>query len=151
MNESLRNLADGARLVVHKTSPAEIAELLAVADRDLADCESNELSSGNLLSIAYSAALVCAKIALAAVGYRAGHQSAHYWTVQSLRYTLGLDRMLVEQLNAFRKKRNVSDYERVGAVTEGEASEMLQLAKLLRSKTEQWLRSTYPYLLASGD
>ncbi len=141
-------MADGVRLATHETSPAEIAELLAVADRDLQDCIDGRLSADNLLSIAYSAGLVCAKIALAAAGYRAGHQSAHYWTIQSLKHTLGLDRMLVDRLDAFRKKRNVSDYEMVGAVTDREADEMLELAKFLRSKVEDWLRSRYPGLLA---
>jgi hypothetical protein len=49
-------------------------------------------------------------------------------------------------LDKFREKRNISDYERAGLVTEQEAKEMMALAKQLRHDVEQWLRTHYPEL-----
>jgi hypothetical protein len=54
---------------------------------------------------------------------------------------------LITQLDKFRKKRNISDYERAGAVSEQEAKEMFALAENLRNEVEKWLRSNYPELL----
>ena len=65
---SLTNWRDNGWLVEHKTSPQEISDLLNVADRDLADCESPGLSPDWQLSIAYNAALQTATAALAAWG-----------------------------------------------------------------------------------
>jgi hypothetical protein len=48
---SLTNWRDNGWLVEHKTSPQEISDLLNVADRDLADCESPGLSPDWQLSI----------------------------------------------------------------------------------------------------
>ena len=57
-------------LVEHTTSTAEIGELLAIADRDLADCRVQGLSPEWRLNIAYNAALQASTAALAACGYR---------------------------------------------------------------------------------
>jgi len=55
----------------HKTSTQEISDLLALVDRDLADCQLSELSPDWRLNIAYNAALQAATAALATAGYRA--------------------------------------------------------------------------------
>lgn len=67
--------------------------------------------------------------ALFASGYRAGRMSHHYRVIQSLEYTIGADTGTIAQLDHFRKKRNISDYERSGVASEQEASEMHELAK----------------------
>gem|GEM_PF-4741065 len=43
-------------LIEHTTSPQEIADLLGVADRDIADCKAPGLSPDWKLNIAYNAA-----------------------------------------------------------------------------------------------
>jgi len=85
--------------------------------------------------------------ALAASGYRAGREAHHYRAIQSLAFTIGASTDLVDQLDSFRKKRNVSDYERAGAVSEQEAREMLALAKTLRETVTAWLRNNHPELI----
>lgn len=134
-------------LVPHRTSPGEIADLLAIADRDLRDCEAPKLSEDWRLAIAYNAALQCATAALAAAGYRAGRQSHHHRVIQSLAHTIGADAALVAQLDAYRKKRNIGDYERAGSVSQTEASEMAVLARRLRRQVEAWLRRNHPELM----
>ena len=108
-------------LIKHETSSQEIADLLGVADRDLADCQSPNLSPDWRLNIAYNAALQLATAALAAAGYRPSRESHHYRVIQSLALTIGADADLVETFDQFRKKRNIGGYERAGLVTDQEA------------------------------
>ena len=118
-----------------------------MADRDLAESRTAGLSPDWKLSIAYNAALQLATAALAVSGYRATHEGQHYRVIQSLALTIGIRSEIVIQFDAFRKKRNISDYQRAGAVSAQEAEEMYALAKDLRSKVESWLKENHPELL----
>jgi len=134
-------------LVEHRTSRQEISDLLNMADRDLVQSQTSHLSPDRQLSIACNAALQAATAALAAAGYRAARQAHHYRVIQSLAFTIKADRGMIEQLDKFRKKRNIGSYERAGAVSELEVKEMLALASNLRAEVEKWLRSNHPELL----
>jgi len=144
MNVSLNDWLANGWLVEHHSSPHEIAELLEVADRELADFQIPNLSSDWKLGIAYNAGLQAANAALAASGYRDSHNSHHYRVIQSLTYTIGADTQMVNQFDRFRKKRNIGGYERAGTVSDMEAEEIFILAKNLRRDVEKWLRSTHP-------
>jgi hypothetical protein len=144
---SLEDWLNSGWLARHKTSSQEISDLLAAADRDLADCQTSGLSPDWRLNIAHNAVIVSATAALAACGYRASREAQHYRLIQSLRHTIGASRDLINQLDAFRKKRNIGGYERAGAVSEHEADEMLRLAKQLRESLESWLRANHLNLL----
>ena len=144
---SLQDWLKNSWLVEHKSSPQEIADLLGVADRDLADCKSEGLSTDWRMNIAYNAALQAATVALAAAGYRAARDAHHYRVIQSLAYTIGADIKLIAQFDQFRKKRNIGGYERAGLVSDAEADEMVALAKRLRKEVETWIRTNFPQLL----
>jgi hypothetical protein len=77
-----------AWLTEHQSSPEELADLLAVIDRDLRDCRSPGLSPDWQMSIAYNAALQAALAGLAAEGYRVARESHHFRAIQSLALTL---------------------------------------------------------------
>jgi HEPN domain-containing protein len=134
-------------LVKYQPDRREVRELLGIADRAIADAEVKGISPDARLSIAHNAALQLAIAALAATGYRAGHEAHHYRAIQSLAFTIGASVDLVDQLDSFRKKRNISDYERGGAVSEQEAREMLALAKSLRETVRAWLKKNHPELI----
>ena len=51
-----------------------------------------------------------------------------------------LDSKTIDQLDAFRRKRNISDYEMIGMVSEQEVSEMVALAQELRGIVAEWLK-----------
>ncbi len=144
---SLQDWLKSRWLIKHQTSRQEIVDLLGMADRDLVQCRTPTLSPDWQLNIAYNAALQAATAALAAAGYRAARESHHYRIIQSLAHTIKADPALIAQLDKFRKKRNISDYERAGAVSQQEANEMFVLAKNLRDEVEKWLRSNHPELL----
>jgi hypothetical protein len=143
---SLRDWLKNGWLIEHETTRSEITDLLSVIDRDLSDCESPGLSADWQLGIAYNAALQVAVAGLAAEGFRVARESHHFRAIQSLALTLGLDDQMIAQLEAFRKKRNISDYERAGSVSAQEAREMIQLAKRLRGHLSRWLRDAHPDL-----
>ena len=147
MKVSLTDWLNEGRLRQHKTSKQEINQLLAVFTRDMADAQSNAISIDRRFATAYNAALTVSVAALAASGYRAAGESHHYWVIQSLAFTLQLDAETIEEFNRFRRKRNTIDYEKIGAVSEKEVSEILELARNIRGKLEIWLRGNYPELL----
>ncbi len=147
MKVSLQSWSENGRLRAHQTSSREIAELLKAVDRDLADAQLHGLSADRRFATAYSAALLVATVALAASGYRAPQEGHHYWTIQSLAFTMKLDAKTIEQLDTFRKKRNITDYERVGMVSEQEIREMLAVAKKLRATVVEWLQKNHPELV----
>ena len=140
---SLEDWLKNGQLRAHKTSKREVTDLLKAVERDLADSQLSGLSVDRRFAIAYSAALLAATVALAASGYRAQQEGHHYWTVQTLAFTIGLDAKTIDQFNAFRRKRNIADYERVGIVSEQEIKEMMTLATELRNKLIDWLRKNH--------
>ena len=77
---------------------------------------------------------------MAAAGYRPSREAHHYRVIQSLRETLGADAAVVATFDAFRKKRNISGYERVGLVSDADAEAMRALAVALRGDVTAWLK-----------
>ena len=149
---SLRDWLANRWVDEHTTNAEEIANHLALADRDLHDALSTELSVDWRFNIAYNAALQLAGTALAATGYRVIRSGPHHHrTIQSLLHTIGADANTVRLLDRFRKKRNVAEYDAVGTISEKEATEMLALAQSLQQRIHDWLRFNHPTLLIEKD
>lgn len=143
---SLRDWQKNSWLVEHKSSPEEIAALLAIVERDLANAKVAGLGDDWRLSIGYNAALQAATAALAASGFRAAREQHHYRTIQSVALTIGWPAAKIERFDRFRKKRNMIGYETAGVVSEQEAREMHELAVGLRDDVLAWLRKQHPKL-----
>jgi uncharacterized protein (UPF0332 family) len=146
MKMSLKDWLRNGWLVAHEPSRQEIRDLLAIAGRDLRECRAESLSQDWRLAIAYNSALQSASAALLAAGYRSARNGQHYRIFQSLALTIGAEASLITKLDAFRKKRNISDYERSGSVSEQEARELYELAGSLKSTVELWLKKNHPEL-----
>ena len=144
---SLEDWLNEGRLKTHTTGQKEIEQLFAVFKRDMADAQAEALSTDRRFTTAYNAALMVARAALAASGYRTSGEGNHYWTIQSLAFTLQPDIKSIKKFNKFRKKRNISDYEMTGMVSEQEVGEMLSLAQDLRAAVEKWLHEHHPELM----
>ncbi len=144
---SLEDWLNEGRLESHTTSREEIERLFAVFERDIADAQIENMSVDRRFVTAYSAALMMARAALAASGYRTSGEGAHYLTIQSLAFTLRLDTGTIRKFNKFRQKRNISDYEMIGMVSEQEVAETIALAQELRDKVAEWLRKNHPELV----
>ena len=113
----------------------------------MADARIKTLSADRRFSTAYNAALMVSIAALAASGYRASSEGHHYWTIQSLAHTLHLDARTIRKFNKFRQKRNISDYEMIGMVSEQEVDEMIALARELHTVVVEWLSKNHPELI----
>jgi hypothetical protein len=134
-------------LTEHETGSLEISDVLVVIDRDLKECQAEGLSPDWRLIIAYNAAFQTALAALAAEGFRATHEAHNFRIIQSLTYTLECDATVIAQLDAFRKKRDATNYERAGCVSMCEAVEMQELASALFAELLKWLTRKHPTLL----
>jgi len=144
---SLEDWLNEGRLKTHKTSQKEIEQLFAVFERDMADAQAENLSTDRRFTTAYNAALMVARAALAASGYRTSGEGNHYWTIQSLAFTLKPDAGTIKKFNKFRQKRNISDYEMIGMISEQEVTEMIALAQELRDMVTEWLKKNHPELI----
>jgi hypothetical protein len=131
-------------ITAHTTSKEELRNLFAIADRDLRDCQIEAVSLDRRFEIAYNAALQVATAALFAAGYRVGRESHHYYVVESLKHTVGIDPSV---LNKFRLKRSQANYEFAGVVSDGELAEMIAMAVDLRAQVEIWIGTKFPTLL----
>ena len=143
---SLKDWEKNGWLKPHKTSKQEIQNLLKIIERDLNDCRTASISPDWRFAIAYNAALQCCTIPLYFKGYMPTHgQSTHYRIIQSLALTLGSDfKETVIYLNACRTKRNISDYESTGTISETEVDELIDTTKELFQKVKSWLEKNYP-------
>jgi hypothetical protein len=146
---SLKAWLDKGALRAHKPSKKEIAGLLALADRNLADARITAVSTEGRFQFGYNAALAAASAALHAFGYRTNSNAPghHAVTVQSLEHTIRADAALVRKLDAFRRKRNQISYDAPLPVSNQEAADMLDLAEKLRRDVEAWIREKHPILI----
>ena len=147
MRLSLKNWLNNGWLKTHTTSSQEISNLIELAERDILESTTSGLSPDWKLTIAYNAALQTATAALAATGYRATRESHHFRIIQSLEYTIGADKELIILFDNFRRKRNISGYDRSGTISMQEANEMKDLAEYLYRITKEWLEKNHSSLL----
>lgn len=146
---TLQQWADNGWLTPHKTSAQEIANLLAIVERDLTDA-AREISADARFGIAYNAALMLCTALLYAAGYRATRTLQHYRTIQALPLILGpAYRAEANYLDTCRKKRHIAEYEYVGGTTEEDVTELVVTVRALRDKALAWLKQHHPQLLKS--
>ena len=144
---SLKQWADNGWLRRHDTSAQEIASLLAIVERDLADAE-GDISADWRFGIAYNAALKLCTILLFASGYRSERALQHYRTIAALPLVLGDERKDdAEYLDTCRIKRNTAEYNMAGVATKQDASELADFVKELREQVLDWLKKNRPELI----
>lgn len=130
----------------HKTSPQEINGILSLVERDIEDASREVISIDWQFNIAYNAGLQLATISLLAAGYRAGRGgSKHYRVIQALPLVMGEQySTLRNYLDNCRRKRNVSEYDAVGTISEKEAEDLLQTVKEFKIAVKSWLKKNHP-------
>ena len=145
---TLQRYLESSWIRKHETSPQEIRDLLAIAERDIAQSQTPGLGPEWRFGIAYNATLQLATAALAAEGYQAERQNKHQRTIECLAWTIGLKPNEVALLDLCRRKRHTNVYDQVGAISDQEADEMLESAKRLRTQTMSWLKKRFRKLLS---
>ena len=128
----------------HQTSNEEIKNLLMIIDRDLEDAGGG-ISDDWRFGIAYNVALKICTILLYAEGFKAERALQHYRTIQALPLILGKERKGdAEYLDSCRSKRNIVEYDYVGAVTGDDADELIDFVKELKVDVLGWLTNNHP-------
>jgi uncharacterized protein (UPF0332 family) len=137
----LQRWLDTGDLRPHRTSRREIADLLALAERDLSDAQVAALSLDRRFATAYSGALQLATILLAASGCRAVAQRGHHVvTWQVLPELMGVSmRDTAVYFDSCRALRNRTDYDRTRVVSAAEVDEVLREAEAFRDRVLEWL------------
>ena len=133
----------------HVTDKNEIANLLAIVDRDMEDAAADGISDDWKFGIAYNAALKLATIMLYAAGFKPEKNLAHYRTLLALEFTIGVHRKDdAAYLDACRVKRNIVEYDNIGGASHAEAIELLNFVKGLKEEVLEILAEKYPVLLS---
>ena len=144
----LQSLLAEGKLRPHQTSRKEVADLLTVVRRDLADAAVTSISDDRRFATAYNAALALATIALHAAGYRAAGVGHHATTFQVLPEIMGPEvQPQADYFDLCRSRRNTTDYDRAGEITNREAEELLEEAVSFRDQVLEWLRANHSGLL----
>lgn len=146
---SLSQWRNNGWLRPHKTDSKEIANLLAIVDRDMDDAAAGDISDDWKFGIAYNAALKLCTIMLYAHGYRPEKTLAHYRTLMAIEFTIGAHHKEdAAYLDACRAKRNTVEYDNIGGASRVEVEELLEFVKELRGEVVEQLKSKFPQLLA---
>jgi hypothetical protein len=145
---SLAQWAENGWLRPHTTSAKEIADLLNIVKRDLHDT-AGDISDDWKFGIAYNAALKLCTVLVYASGYKPEKNLQHYRTIQALPLILG-ERYKedAKYLDTCRNKRNIAEYDYVGAASAGDVAELLVFVKELRNAIIQWLKEKHPHLIS---
>jgi hypothetical protein len=148
---TLKDWADSGWVRVHQPSLQEVQNLLSVADRDMADAASRDISADWRFGIAYNAAIKLCTILVHASGYRVERAPHHYLTIAALSLILGARKTeAAVYLDACRIKRNTVEYDMAGAASELDADELLEFSRELRMDVSNWLRKNHREL-TSGE
>lgn len=141
------DLLDENRVAVHTTSKQELDDLRSAVQRNLRDAAITQLSSDNRFGLAYEAALLLAKMAIACAGYRVKGQGSHQTTFVALALVLGPGvAAIAGYLDRCRRKRNEISYDCAGLVSDTEADEILAKTQALQQTVDDWIAATHPHL-----
>ncbi len=132
--------------------PAEIANLLRVARRDIATAESLLGTDYDwAFAVAYNAVLQSSVAYMAQCGFRPANRNKHYSTFRFMKQALSDQPELASRLQRFRKKRNTTVYESVGAVGETEVRDIIAFALRYVDMIRQRLPREVRRLLAEDE
>ncbi len=146
---SLQQWLDNSWIATSTPSREEIAGLVQVAERNLADASLEGLSPDGRFSHAYDAVRCLCQAALTASGFvvpKGGRQ--HERVIESLKFTLGSE--WADETDYFdlcRRNRHKSIYEQSGINQPRDADQLLESAKKLLTATKNWLQLNQPDLI----
>ena len=141
---NLKGLLNQGRLRQHKTSKKEIENLLALVRRDIIDAKVEGLSSDRRFACAYNAVLQLATILLYCKGYEPEGLGHHFTVFQTMKIIMGTDYYtLADYFDSCRSKRNITDYDYAGGISDSEAEELIKDAERFLEVTLNWLRKNY--------
>ena len=144
---SLRQWQTNGWLKVEPTSRDEIANMLAMVDRDLKDA-AGSISPDWRFGIAYNAALKLCTVLVRAEGCRPSHGLQHYRAIMAMPLVLGQKKKNdANYLDSCRTKRNTIEYDYIGGASDADADELIEFATELKAEVMKWLKDNHNELL----
>jgi len=138
---NLKDLLNQGRLRPHQTSEKEIKNLFSIAKRDIKDAKVEGLSADRRFACAYNAILQLATILLYCRGYRPERTAHHHTVFQAMKIIMGKRYYdLADYFDACRSKRNVTDYDYAGIISDTEAKELIVDAEHFLKIVLDWVK-----------
>lgn len=125
----------------------ELDNLRTIVARSLRDVLAPGLSVDARFVLAYDAARTLSLMIVRAAGYRPRSAGAHYHTFAALECADPAFGALSAYFDGCRIKRNVSEYEFSGGITDTEADGLLQTVRQFSIDAEEWIRVHFPSLV----
>lgn len=137
---SLKNLLNEGVLKKHQTNKKEIYDLFSIVDRDLEDSVIPDLSTDRRFATIYNAVLQTVTALLHCEGYRISGYGHHANTFLFLKhYNKGEFKVEAAYFDQCRTKRNLTDYDYAGSISETECEELLKEATQFIEKIKKIL------------
>lgn len=141
---NLKDLLNQGKLRSHKTSKKEIINLLAIAGRDIKDAKIKALSLDRRFACAYNAVLQLATILLYCNGYKPEGTGHHFTVFQTMKVIMGNQYSeLADYFDSCRSKRNITDYDFAGTISDSEVKELIGEAESFLEVIIDWLNKNY--------
>ncbi len=134
-------------LLRQPTTREEIARLVEVAQRDLADAAASALSLDRRFNTAYEAAYTLATVVLRAAGYRTrSGGGGHHWLAFAVLPDIMGDGVAerTRYYQSCRRKRHQATYQKSGVATEAEVSELINDVGAFRREVLTWIPEIHP-------
>ena len=128
------------------TSREELANLRSIVTRSLRDLAVAGLSADARFIMAYDAARTLSLMVVRAAGYRPRSAGAHYNTFVALEAADPTFASLSAYFDTCRVKRNVSEYDFAGTITDTDADGLAKAARDFSVEVEAWLKQRHPGL-----
>ena len=124
----------------------ELDNLRSIVARCLRDASLPGLSADTRFVITYDAARTLSLMVVRAAGYRPRSSGAHHNTFAALEAADPAFAQVSAYFDGCRIKRNVSEYELAGGVTDTDADGLLKTVEQFSIDAEAWIRTHYPSL-----
>ncbi|HEV3138687.1 MAG TPA: hypothetical protein VGZ26_12300 [Pirellulales bacterium] len=134
-------------MIQEPPSKAELNNLRSIVTRSLKDVAAKGLSEDARFVLAYDAARTLSLIVVRAGGYRPRSASGHHYnTFLALEAADPAFAGLSVYFDGCRMKRNISEYDFAGGVTETDVDGLLNTVQEFAVDVEAWVKARYPHL-----
>jgi ketosteroid isomerase-like protein len=124
----------------------ELDNLRSIVARSLKDVTAPGLSADARFIVAYDAARTLSLMIVRASGYRPRAAGGHYNTFLALEAADAKFAQLSAYFDGCRIKRNASEYDFAGGVTDTDADGLLQTVRQFAADAEVWIKTNHPSL-----
>jgi hypothetical protein len=125
---------------------AELDKLRSLVERSLKDVAATGLSTDMRFILSYDAARTLSLMIVRAAGYRPKTVGGHYNTFLALEAADPTFAALSTYFDGCRIKRNASEYDFAGGVTDTDADGLLNAVKQFAIDAEAWIKANHPPL-----